>query len=62
MTWEEEHLRSTACHFTKHRGESWYSVVQIDRDYAEWIVLNQELPDELYEALKWGIRHIPDKL
>lgn len=60
-TWEEYHLRSTVCPFSKHRGESWYTVIQDDREYVRWLLETQEFDeDEDRDALEWGVDHVPD--
>jgi hypothetical protein len=61
-TWEEEYLRSTVCFFPKHRDESWYAVLQDDRNYVIWLLDTKELEDDLTDALRWGVQHVPDRI
>jgi hypothetical protein len=62
-SWEEDHLRSTECHFPKHRGESWWRVCAIDVEYAQWIIDTiEDLDEDLKDAIEWGIKHVPSDL
>ena len=60
QTWEQEHLQTTACHFPKHKGKSWWDVCQEDQPYVSWVLENiEDLDDDLRDALEWGVRHAP---
>ncbi len=63
--WEEDHLNDTLCYFPKHRGESWLYVCQEDKDYVHYLldnVIDPEDNEELVDALRWGVNHVPDRL
>lgn len=62
-SWEEQQLRDTICNFPKHRGDTWYRVCAIDSEYAEWITENiEDLDEDLCEAIKWGVKHVPTEI
>lgn len=62
-SWELEHLETTVCEFPKHRGDGWVEVIQKDREYVEWLLVNiEDMDDDLRDALRWGVSNIPDRL
>lgn len=61
--WSEEYLRDNTCVYKKHEDETWYEIVQRDRDYVQWLLENIEQMDpDLREALTWGVDNVPDRI
>lgn len=62
-SWELDTITTTECRFPKHRGKTWYDVIQRDRSYVEWVIREiEDLDDDLRDALRWGVERVPDSI
>lgn len=62
-TYALHELQHTICKFPKYKGDTWYDVIQHDREYVRWLVENiEDLNEDLFEVLSWGVDNVPDRI